>query len=179
MIRTAPKVNTRRVSLDAMRPEDFDRFAAMWSDPDCVCQNGERPRDRNAAWELFLRNSGHWQMTGLGQWAITELKSRQIVGSTGFHYGPAEFGEDFDPHPQVTWLVTRSAQSSGFGWEAIEAAHDWHDRVAPGPLVARLRPDDSAAALMLERMGYRVLRQVHTQSRASVLYLRSRAPGRG
>lgn len=179
MIRTAPKVNSQRLSLDAMRPEDFDWYADLWANPDITIQIGEKPRDRRQAWELFLRNAGHWQMTGMGQWAITELKTRRMVGCTGFFFGTTTFGDDFDSIAQVTWLIDPVAQASGFGWEAIQAAHDWHDRITPGPVGAQILPGASDAIRILERLGYKRLRTVGEAETDMIhLYVRSRAPGR-
>ena len=33
MIRSTPMINTARLTLCAMRPEDFDRFAEIWASP--------------------------------------------------------------------------------------------------------------------------------------------------
>jgi RimJ/RimL family protein N-acetyltransferase len=66
-----------------MRPEDFDRFAEIWANPQVVRQIGP-PKSRAEAWEAFLRNAGHWQMTRFGQWAINDQASRKMVGQTGF-----------------------------------------------------------------------------------------------
>jgi RimJ/RimL family protein N-acetyltransferase len=160
-----------------MRPEDFDSYAALWGDADVVGQSGKPLRDRRQAWELFLRNAGHWQMTGLGQWAITELRSRRMVGFVGFCFGATSYGEDFDPHPQTSWLLSCEAQSGGYGFEAIKAAHDWHDRVKPGVLVAKLRPETGDASRLLERLGYKPLRQAESGRGLRHLFVRSRAPG--
>ena len=36
MIRTVPMINTARLTLCGMRPEDFERYARIWQDPDVV-----------------------------------------------------------------------------------------------------------------------------------------------
>ena len=84
MIRAIPNINTARLSLRAMRSEDFDRYAEIWAMRDVVYHILPEPRDRRAAWESFLCNAGHWQMAGFGQWAVIEQKTRQMVGQAGF-----------------------------------------------------------------------------------------------
>ncbi|MEY8841049.1 GNAT family N-acetyltransferase, partial [Cribrihabitans sp. XS_ASV171] len=79
MIRSIPTINTARLTLCAMRPEDFNRFAEIWADPQVVRHIGGTPRSRGEAWEAFLRNAGHWQMTGFGQWAIVLQRTRCMV----------------------------------------------------------------------------------------------------
>ena len=36
MSRHVPTINTARITLRAMRPEDFDRFAEIWAMPEVV-----------------------------------------------------------------------------------------------------------------------------------------------
>lgn len=99
MIRSIPILNTARLRLAGMRPEDFDRYARMWADPDVVQFIGGRPKTRGEAWEAFLRNAGHWQMTGFGQWGVILQKTRELIGQAGFFYTSRDLGEDFDPYP--------------------------------------------------------------------------------
>lgn len=160
-----------------MRPEDFDRFAAIWADPEVVRHIGGHPWDRRRAWESFLRNAGHWQMTGIGQWAITELSTRRMVGQVGFFYGANQLGEDFDKFPQAGWVLAREVQGSGYGWEAVHAAHDWHDRVMPGTLSVRITPDNTASLRLAEKLGYKFLRHAEQDGEALDLFLRSGPPG--
>ena len=81
MIRSTPMINTARLTLCAMRPEDFDRFAEIWRDPEVVRHVGGTPRTRGEAWDSFLRNAGHWQMTGFGQWAVVLQSNRKCDGT--------------------------------------------------------------------------------------------------
>ena len=160
MIRTIPTINTHRLSLSAMRPEDFDRIAALWAMPELARRPDGAGLSRGRAWEWFLRNAGHWQMTGFGQWAVVESRRRRIVGISGFFYGSDSLGDDFDPYPEARCLIDPAEQGAGLGREAAQAAHDWFDRVIPGPLVARLSPENAAGRALAERLGYVVLRQL-------------------
>ena len=157
MSRTIPIINTARVSLRPMRPEDFDRFAQIWADPEVTAEiNG--PRSRADSWEVFLRNAGHWQMTGFGQWAIWEAQSRHMVGQTGFFFRNRNLGDDFDSFPEAGWVLAREAQGQGLARDATAAAHEWFDRVVHGPLVALITQDNTPSLGLAERLGYRALR---------------------
>jgi len=70
MSRAIPTINTARVTLRAMRAEDFTRFADIWATPEVVRFIGGKPWPKPRAWDAFLRNAGHWQITGFGQWAV-------------------------------------------------------------------------------------------------------------
>ena len=178
MIRSIPNINTTRLALRAMRPEDFDRYAEIWAMPDVVRNIGGQPWDRRRAWESFLRNAGHWQMTGFGQWAVVEQSSRTMIGQMGFFYGSQSVAEDFDTHPQAGWLLVPEAQGKGYATEAARAAHDWFDRVIPGKLVARVGAANTASLKLAEQLGYREMQRIEDAGDDLVLMRRDGPPGR-
>jgi RimJ/RimL family protein N-acetyltransferase len=138
-----------------MRIDDFDRYAEIWSLPDGMRNLELNGNDRRAAWEAFLRNAGHWQMTGFGQWAIVDQRSREMIGAVGFGYLSEPIDEEIDRFPETNWLLLREAQGSGLALEAVQSAHDWFDRVIPGTLLLRIGEDQIASLKMAERLGYR------------------------
>lgn len=158
MSRTIPTINTARLTLRAMRPDDFDRFAAIWADQGVAQYITGSPRTRTESWAAFLRNSGHWQMTGFGQWGVERHGTVELIGQAGFFHGMRGYGEDFDPYPESGWALIPDVHGQGFGWEAVSAAHDWFDRVITGPLVSQIVPDNVASMRLAERLGYVPLR---------------------
>lgn len=176
--RIIPNINTARLTLSAMRPEDFDRFAEIWSMPDVVRHLGGRPLSRGEAWESFLRNAGHWQMTGFGQWAISEQASRSMVGQAGFFFRARDLGDDFDLYPEAGWILSPAAQGRGFAFEATQAAHDWFDRIVTGSLVAMIAVGNAASLTLAERLGYREMRRAEFEGDPVALLRRDGPPGR-
>lgn len=179
MIRSIPNINTARLTLRAMRPEDFDRFAEIWAMPDVVRNVGGKPWSRGRAWESFLRNAGHWQMAGFGQWAVIEQRTRQMIGQTGFFFGARALGEDFDPYPEAGWILVPEVQGRGLGQEAAQAAHDWFDRVIPGPLVVRVSPDNTPSLKLAADLGYDAMREASYDGESAVLLRRNGPPRHG
>ncbi len=159
MIRSTPMINTARLTLCAMRPEDFKRFAEIWRTPEVVRHIGGKPRTRGEAWDAFLRNAGHWQMAGFGQWAVVLQSNRLMIGQAGFFYGDRGMGEDFDTFPEAGWVLSPESQGQGFGYEAAQAAHDWFDRVIPGPLVAMVDSANEVSRKLAEKLGYDLMRE--------------------
>lgn len=176
MIRSIPNINTAQLTLRAMRPEDFDRFSQIWSTPEVVRHIQGAPLNRGRAWETFLRHSGHWQMTGFGLWAVIEQRTRRMVGQTGFFFSACAFGEDFDPYPEACWILAPEAQRRGLAREASRAAHDWFDRVIPGPLVARVSPDNTSALRLAAHLGYEEIREAECRGESVVLLRRNGPP---
>ncbi|MFK7746332.1 MAG: GNAT family N-acetyltransferase [Roseobacter sp.] len=158
MSRTIPTINTHRLTLRGMRPEDFNRFAEIWAMPDVVEHIGGAPWPRSQAWAAFLRNAGHWQITGFGQWAIQRHRAPDMSGQVGFFYAKRDLGPDFDEFPEAGWVLTPDAQGQGWGGEAVAAAHDWFDRVITGRLVCMIDPAHTASVRIAQRMGYTHMR---------------------
>lgn len=176
MKRTIPVINTARLSLRAMRPQDFDRYAEIWAAPGVVRHIGGEPWGRARAWESFLRNAGHWQMMGFGQWAVTEQATRRMIGQVGFFYACRGLGEGFDRCPEAGWVLAPEAQGQGFGAEAAQAAHDWFDRVIPGPLVCLVSAGNVRSRAVAERLGYDALGEVEAPEGPAVMLRRDRPP---
>lgn len=152
-----PEIITKRLELRAMRTGDFDRFAEIWANPDVVRYIG-KPKTRNEAWQAFLSNAGHWQMYGIGQWAIVERASQQLIGQTGFFFAQRGLGSDFDECLEAGWVLAAEAQGKGYGPEAVAAAHGWFDTQRPGPLVAVMSKANAASRRVADKLGYDVLR---------------------
>ncbi|MBO9435425.1 GNAT family N-acetyltransferase [Ruegeria sp. R13_0] len=178
MIRSTPMINTARLTLCAMRPEDFERFAEIWRDP-CVTRHiGGTPRSRGEAWDSFLRNAGHWQMAGFGQWGVLQQSNRKLIGQAGFFYGNRAMGEDFDTYPEAGWVLAPEAQGLGLGYEAAQAAHDWFDRIMPGRLVAMVNAANASSQKLAKKLGYVVMREAEYNGTAVHLLRRNGPPAR-
>ncbi|MEX0370188.1 MAG: GNAT family N-acetyltransferase [Tateyamaria sp.] len=176
MGRHVPTINTARVTLRALRPGEFDRFADIWAMPEVTKYVGGVPRSRDAAWNSFLNIAGHWQVTGFGQWGIEEHATKRLVGQTGFFYGARGMGEDFDSVPEAGWVLAPEAQGRGLGIEAVQAAHEWFDRVVTGPLVCMVDPDHDASARIADQLGYVDMREAVDEVGPIQLKLRKSPP---
>jgi len=175
-MRAIPTINTQRLTLRAMRPQDFDAYAAMWSNPEVVRFVGGQAWPRAQAWSSFLRNGGHWQMTGFGMWAVETRGASELQGQVGFFYGMRGLGEDFDTYPEASWVLHPDVQGHGYGKEAALAAHDWFDRVITGPLVCKLETENAASVALAEVLGYAPMRETRFEGRPSTLLLRKTPP---
>jgi RimJ/RimL family protein N-acetyltransferase len=158
MSRTIPTINTSRVTLRAMRAEDFTRFAEIWATPDVVTHISNGPRSKPQSWDAFLRNAGHWQISGFGQWAVQPRGHAQMAGQCGFFFGSRGLGEDFDTFPEAGWVLAPEAQGRGLGLDAVQAAHDWFDRVIAGRTVCMITPDNVRSLKIAQALGYAPLR---------------------
>lgn len=179
MIRSIPNINTSRLILRAMKPEDFNRFAQIWATPEVAQNSSDQPTSRGKAWDAFLRNAGHWEMTGFGQWAVIEQRTRIMVGQTGFFFSACAYGEDYDPFPEAGWILAPDARGRGLAREAAMAAHDWFDRVIPGTLVARVGAQNTTSLNLAAHLGYEEMRETECRGESIVLLRRNGPPTAG
>ncbi|MFK7762745.1 MAG: GNAT family N-acetyltransferase [Roseobacter sp.] len=176
MSRTIPTINTHRLTLRGMRAEDFNRFAEIWATPEVVAYITGTPWARSKAWAAFLRHAGHWQITGFGQWAIMEHRAPEISGHVGFFYAKRDLGPDFDDFPEAGWVLAPEAHRQGFGLEAVQAAHDWFDRVIVGRLVCLIDPRHTRSISIAQAMGYQHMRDVELDGETVRLFERNGPP---
>jgi RimJ/RimL family protein N-acetyltransferase len=169
-------INTARLTLRAMRSEDFARYAEIWATPEVVTHITGKPWPKARSWDAFLRNAGHWHIVGFGQWAIQAHNTREMAGQTGFFFASRGFGEDFDPFPEAGWLLSTEAQGKGLGLEAARAAHDWFDRVVTGRTVCMISSDNQASLRLADQLGYSALRDVDVDGERVRLMTRKGPP---
>lgn len=174
--RAIPTINTARLTLRAMRAEDFTRFAEIWMMPNVVAQITGEPRSKAQSWDAFLRNAGHWQISGFGQWAVQPHGMDRMMGQAGFFFGSRGLGEDFDPFPEAGWVLAPEVQGQGMGLEAVSAAHDWFDRVIAGQTVCLITPENPASLRLADAMGYRFMREIEMGGAAVQLLTRKGPP---
>tara|TARA_R110000787_G_scaffold32083_13_gene84833 strand:- start:1501 stop:2034 length:534 start_codon:yes stop_codon:yes gene_type:complete len=176
MSRTIPTINTPALTLRGMRTEDFKRFAQIWAMPEVVAYVGGNPWTRARCWDSFLRNAGHWQITGFGQWGIQIHGHSEIAGQTGFFYGSRGLGEDFDPYPEAGWILAPEYQGQGFARNAAGAAHDWFDRVVALRTVCTISAGNEASLGVAESLGYAPMREAEIDGQDVLLMTRKGPP---
>lgn len=177
MSRAIPTINTPRISLRGMRREDFPRFAEIWATPAVVKHISGKPWPKARSWDAFLRNAGHWQIMGFGQWAIQVHGDTDLAGQTGFFFGSRGLGADFDPFPEAGWVLAPDTHGQGLGFEAAHAAHDWFDRVIAGQTVCIVTPDNTRSLRIAEALGYVLLRDAQLDGDPVCLMTRKGPPG--
>ena len=73
-------LETPRLRLRPYRLDDFETYAAMWTEPQVVRFIGGKPMSREAAWTRFLRQVGMWRLLGFGFFALEDRESGAFVG---------------------------------------------------------------------------------------------------
>lgn len=165
-----PRLETERLLLRALSPDDFDAYAAMYADPKVMryLEDGH-PLDRAAAWRSLAVHLGHWQLRGYGQWALVERATGQFIGRAGL-WQPEGW-----PGLEVGWVLASPQWGRGFATEAARAAVD-HAFGALGVerVISLIDPDNAPSIRVAERVGEQYERTIEVHGRVAHLYARDR-----
>jgi len=155
VIREAPRIETDRLVLRALRAEDLDPLWAIWSNEEVVRFLGGNPLSREETWRRTLAACGQWPVAGFGYW-IVELKADQrVVGQLGF----ADFKRDMEPRleglPELGYVFDTSVQGQGLAFEGCKAALEWaNSELDASSYPAIISPENNASIRLAERLGF-------------------------
>lgn len=141
---------TERLGFRPWRPDDLERAAALWGDPQVTRFIGG-PLSPDAAAARLASEMATQATAGIQYWPIFQRADSSHVGCCGLRpYRPAERFHELGVH------IRPAFWRRGFALEAARAviAH------AFGPLGARAlfaghNPDNHASRAMLEKLGFR------------------------
>lgn len=165
-----PHLETGRLLLRGLSPDDFEAYAAMYADPQVMryLEDGH-PLDRAAAWRSMAVHLGHWQLRGYGQWALVERATGQFVGRAGL-WRPEGW-----PGLEVGWVLASPQWGRGLATEAARAAVDHaFGTLGVERVISLIDPDNAPSARVAERVGERYERTLEVQGRVAHLYARDR-----
>ena len=173
--REAPRIETDRLVLRALRVEDLEALWAIWSNPDVVRYLGGTPLGREDTWRRTLAACGQWAVEGFGYWVV-ELKAEgRIVGQLGF----ADFKRDMEPTleglPELGYVFDIRVQGEGLAFEGCKAAMTWADaELGAASYPAIISPENAPSIRLAEKLGF--VRETNTTYRGVPIAL-FRRPG--
>jgi RimJ/RimL family protein N-acetyltransferase len=167
------RVETERMVLARLRPEDLDDMYALLSDPAVartLTPDGRPPTRREIEANLAGKLE-HWQTLGFGLWLARDRATGATVGRGGLQHTYTASINDVE----AGWVVVPERWGQGLATEMARAALD----AAFGPLelrevVAFTRPDNLASLRVIEKTGFRYEREVEHAGLPHVLYRRAR-----
>ena len=145
---------TERLTLTPVAVSDLEDLVTLWADPAFATAIFPAPLNSEDVWFRLLRDIGHWEALGYGNWAIRETSTGAYVGSVGvldFHriLTPA-----FDA-PELGGGGAPRFQGRGFAFEALSAALAWCDDALNAPrTVCMISPDNAPSHALAKRAGY-------------------------
>ena len=145
---------TERLTLTPAALSDYDDLRALWADPAFIRHIFPEPLSGEDVWFRLLRDIGHWEAVGYGNWAIRETATGDYVGSVGV----LDYRRILDPAfdaPELGWGVAPRFQGKGIAFEAVSAALAWCDDTLNAPrTVCMISPDNAPSHALARRAGY-------------------------
>ncbi len=165
-------LETERLLLRPLAPDDLDALARMYADPETMRWIGDgstATREETAAW--LERHRALSERQGYGLYAAVERASGALVGRCGLVHWDDVGGA---PELEVGWLIDRSRWGRGY---ATEAGRAWSDHafgaLGRARLVSLVHPGNGASIRVAEKLGMRHERDVAFRGRLTRLYARS------
>ena len=147
-----PTLETARLILRPLAPEDLAPWTAFAADPDAMRHlGGVQPR--SVAWRGFMTVAGAWAMTGFGMFSVIEKASGRWVGRLG-PWRPADW-----PGNEVGWGLAPEFWGKGYATEGATAAIDWaFDALGWTEVIHTIGPANTASQSVARRLGSTQLR---------------------
>ncbi len=151
---------TARLSLRRPTAADISAILAIHRDERACAHN---PSDRLVteaeAVDLYHRWDEHWKRHGFGYWALRTHNESQILGFCGVKVMQLHGAEVLN----LFYRLDPAAWGNGFATEAALAVAQWASaNASQWPLIARVRPDNTASIRVAEHVGLQRAEQLDT-----------------
>lgn len=145
---------TDRLTLTPVAVSDYDELKALWSDRAFIQHIFPEPLTGEEVWFRLLRDVGHWEALGHGNWTIRLKDTGEHVGGVGV----LDFRRIVEPAfdaPELGWGVHPSHQGKGLAFEALSAALSWcEDALNASRTVCMISPANGPSMALARRAGY-------------------------
>jgi RimJ/RimL family protein N-acetyltransferase len=169
-----PILETARLRLRPVRPDDLDGHARMLADPDFVRFLGGTPHSREDSWRRMLMMSGLWPMLGYGYWSVEAKADGCYLGVVGFADFKRELTPSIEGLPEMGWLMTPSVQGQGVATEAVLGALAWADEALAGREVVAIVDHRNAPSIRVaEKAGFAVREEAVYRDEPILLFRRT------
>jgi RimJ/RimL family protein N-acetyltransferase len=152
---SVPVLESGRLRLWGLSDNDFERYAAMWTEPAVVRFISGSTLSREEAWSRFLRHVGHWDRLGFGYFAIEDLVTGAFLGQAGLQDLRRTLTPSIEGTLEADWVLAVEAHGKGFAEEAMRACLDWAKQTLPEKRVTCIiRPDHAASLHIAKKIGF-------------------------
>lgn len=151
----ATTLHTARLTLSPMRVSDFQDLCALWGTEAFARSVFPAALAPEEVWTRLLRDIGHWQALGFGNWAVRETASGDYVGSVGLLDFRRQIDAPFEG-PELGWGVAPRFQGRGMAFEAVSAALAWAGTtLGARRTVCMISTTNEPSHRLADRLGYR------------------------
>ena len=120
------QIETERLLLREMRPEDYDALAAVLADPE-IMRHYPYAFDEARIRAWIDRNIERYRVFGFGLWAVCLKDTGEMIGDCGLTM--QLIGGVI--RPEIGYHIRRDRQRRGYAREAAIAVRDWTFETLP------------------------------------------------
>ena len=171
--KSAPAIDTPRLSLRAHTVGDFADCVALWGNPDVVRHITGVPSTAEATWARLLRYAGHWSLLGYGYWAVRDRATQQFLGEVGFADHHRDVAPVLEP-PESGWVLAPQAHGRGLATEAVRAILAWADARGWRRTTCMIAPDNTSSLRVATKCGYEPFADTSYLGEPCLLFARER-----
>ena len=113
-------IETERLVLRELTPEDFDALHEILSDPETM-QHYPAPFDAERTRRWIAWNQDNYRRYGFGLWAVVLRQTGEFIGDCGMTMQNI----DGEMLPEIGYHIHKRHWRKGFGTEAARAVRDW------------------------------------------------------
>jgi RimJ/RimL family protein N-acetyltransferase len=167
-------LETERLTLREMVPEDLDFLALMLADPE-VMRHYPKTLERTEADAWLNRQFERYAEFGHGLWLVQQRATGEPIGQVGLIMQPVEGGLQ----PEIGYLLHRPFWHQGFATEAAVGVRDHAFFVRDKPrVISLIRPTNTPSQAVARRIGMALEREVSFNDRPTLMFSVTR-PVRG
>ncbi len=147
-------IQTDRLILTPVAEGDYADLCALLADPGFCRHIFPQALNAEEAWFRLLRDIGHWQVMGYGNWSIRTRDDGRYVGSVGLLNYQRILDPAFDAI-EMGWGLSPAFQGQGLAFEAATAAVSWAGQhLKADRLVCMISPDNGPSLALAARLGF-------------------------
>lgn len=166
---------TERLTLTPVAVSDYDDLQAMWGDPEVIRHIFPEPLNSEDVWFRLLRDIGHWEALGHGNWTLRLKDTGEHVGGVGVLDYRRVLEPPFDA-PELGWGLLPAFQGKGLAFEAVSAALAWcDDALNARRTVCMIDPTNAPSLALAARAGYREYARTDYKGSPVILFERTAA----
>jgi ribosomal-protein-alanine N-acetyltransferase len=162
-------LETRRLILRTLRPDDLDDLFALYRDPEIrrYFPDGTLTREQTREELDWFVGGGDPDHPQLGLWATLDKETGRFIGRCGL----IPWGIDGRDEVEVAYLLAKDHWRQGLGGEITQALlHYGFKGLGLSRLIALIDPENQASIRTAEKAGLRFERRIEHEGMRCSLY---------
>ncbi len=151
-------IETERLILKPLAATDYDFLCALWAQRGVYHYITGKPMRPEEVWLRLLRDIGHWQVFGFGNWSVRLKDADRPIGVIGIFDYKRDIKPAFDA-VETGWVFDSAFHGQGYASEALKGILTHADNTLKLPrLVCMISPENEASLKLALKFGYKPLR---------------------